>query len=660
MKTPAPSRVQVVVDEINRVHNLKFDFLDSNFFAKRYPQRYQRGEYITLLSNELKTNMMNMYRESNLDEDIVRDLETRGLPPNIVGPFSNTVPASIWLYCRQLHNSHVLIIMDQAPYPNGRYVCDRCLKRKRGRVCCCVICGLDYCESCVADFDASLLKPCQDRDKNNNQEVKENNNRQESKTHDQNKEQQQTEQDKKYEIRRKHFMFRIRTIENKIENATKENQTFAENITGLDSENRYAFESIKATQLELERVRESEADVVDTSIIHSEPQRYDRVRLIFVLQERLGLFQSKMVIRNNKILEKQNAILRNQKLIKSYEENLKDRRAALMAFERAQTRKKRADAVMKRAIKTAVPKTFGAWKRFVDIRKREREICFQCFARMLQIKTSSAFNTWKKLYTDTVTITHAASEVTGAGSQMLVKSHFQREDLRHDVQASLSALAKIKLDLSRVDMSESQVKYMTSSALWDKTDIARRVHADERDVDSAEARLAQADAYLTMGEHERALRVLEQYLKKCKIRGDTQGMGIAYGRMGKVLRDTGEPQKALLCHQRQASLAKECNDVEGMAMSSMHLGQIHVDLGQLRHGLREIEQSVVGWLKLRDRKREAMSYRLLAKVHGLLEEEVNGEATKRYTKMADEIEMSLRKRLRGGVEAVCFVFKGGV
>ena len=248
-------------------------------------------------------------------------------------------------------------------------------------------------------------------------------------------------------------------------------------------------------------------------------------------------------------------------------------------------------------------------------------------------------------------MTHSASEVTGAGSQMLVKSHFQRQDLRHDVQTSLSALAKIKHDLSCVDMSKSQTNYMMSSALWDKTDIARRVNSSYDDADSAEARLAQADAYMSMGEHDRALRVLEQYLKKCRIRGDTQGMGIAYGRMGKILRDTGEPQKALLCHQRQASLAKECNDVEGMATSSMMLGQIHVDLGQLRHGLREIEESVSGWLKLRDRKREAMSYRLLAKVHSLLEEEVNGEAMERYTSMADEIEMSLRKRLRGGVES---------
>ena len=40
-----------------------------------------------------------------------------------------------------------------------------------------------------------------------------------------------------------------------------------------------------------------------------------------------------------------------------------------------------------------------------------------------------------------------------------------------------------------------------------------------------------------------------------------------------------------------------------------------------------------------------------------------GYPKKRYyegCEMADEIEMSLRKRLRGGVEAVCFVFKGGV
>ncbi len=60
----------------------------------------------------------------------------------------------------------------------------------------------------------------------------------------------------------------------------------------------------------------------------------NRVRLIMILQERLGLFQGKMVLRNREILEMQHSIIRNQKLIKSAEENLKNRRAALMSFER--------------------------------------------------------------------------------------------------------------------------------------------------------------------------------------------------------------------------------------------------------------------------------------------------------------------------------------
>eukprot|EP00940_MAST-03C_sp_MAST-3C-sp2_P000037 g37.t1 len=645
--TPPATKLQDIVDELARAHAMQHDFVDSSFFRQEYPQRYTREAYVELLHDELKIVVAERYKSFQPEAEIVDALERRGLSVQAVSAFAESVPTSIWIYCRKLHPAHVLLALSRSPHPNGRYRCDKCGQRKKNVAdYACVICGLDFCKECVSAADATLLASSHAKpallcgaDHRRDQSMT---------TVATTAEAVDDEGDSAYKLRKKQFIFRINKIESSIRNAKETIDRSVREQSHLESENKFVHDDVRDIKLELERVQITNAEYVDTSIAHGEPQRYGRDRLIRILKERLAMFQSGIIQRTQKILSLQRTISECEMKSIALAQDLRERRAALMAFEKEKMRLDRAKRVMARAGTSAMPRAFDTWAQAVREIRRQREICRLCFARIIQYKKFTAFQTWKDLVLSVGHMIHSTKKVTGIGSRMLVKSSHQRQELRDSLQSTLSSLAELKHNIHLADMSANQINRLHSSSLFERTDTSRMM--DNADPKSAEAYLAQADGYLNMKECNKAVRLLEFAVRKFRARGDPAGMGAAYGRMGRAMRMMGNTQKSLLCYQRQANLAKEADDVEGQAVAAMHMGEIHVELGQLRHGLHEVEQSVSGWLKLRDSRREAIAYRTLAKIHRLMNEESSGLSAEKYEKMAVDIETTVTAKLTSGID----------
>ena len=166
--------------------------------------------------------------------------------------------------------------------------------------------------------------------------------------------------------------------------------------------------------------------------------------------------QAAILKRKYAMLDKQRDILAYETGIKKLQRRLQDRRAALLAFETEMVRADRAKQTMLRVGASAVPRVYAAWVQYVAIRHHERELIDRCFSRMQNVKLLSGFITWKKLQMSTHAMMESATAVTGLGSRMLVKSQWQRTDLQGDVQAVLSGLARMKLNMDECEMTQEQ------------------------------------------------------------------------------------------------------------------------------------------------------------------------------------------------------------
>ena len=97
--------------------------------------------------------------------------------------------------------------------------------------------------------------------------------------------------------------------------------------------------------------------------------------------------------------------------------------------------------------------------------------------------------------------------------------------------------------------------------------------------------------YRNTGQPQKALKLFEQAYTIDKELGDQHGMASLLSNMGTIYGDIGQPQKALELYEQAYTIAKEIGDQQSMSVDLSNMGEIYRNTGQPQKALELYEQA---------------------------------------------------------------------
>ncbi len=123
-------------------------------------------------------------------------------------------------------------------------------------------------------------------------------------------------------------------------------------------------------------------------------------------------------------------------------------------------------------------------------------------------------------------------------------------------------------------------------------------------------------AYSYLGDCHRAAAYHEQHLAIARQIGDRQGEGVALGNLGNARMGLGEISGAVKLYQQDLAIAREVGDLVGQGAVLDSLGRAYLHLGDFAHAIECCEQAVTILREIGDRGGEANALMNLGHAHG--------------------------------------------
>ena len=115
------------------------------------------------------------------------------------------------------------------------------------------------------------------------------------------------------------------------------------------------------------------------------------------------------------------------------------------------------------------------------------------------------------------------------------------------------------------------------------------------------------NAYLQLGEPQRAIEYYEQAVAIARETGDRGGEGGALGNLGSAYADLEEPQRAIEYYEQAVAIARETGDRGGEGAALGNLGSAYANLGELQRAIEYYEQHLTIARETGDRRGEGLA-----------------------------------------------------
>ena len=107
------------------------------------------------------------------------------------------------------------------------------------------------------------------------------------------------------------------------------------------------------------------------------------------------------------------------------------------------------------------------------------------------------------------------------------------------------------------------------------------------------------NAYVRVGDFQKAIEYHERHLKISKEVGDRAGEGKAYGNLGNAYHSLGDFQKAIEYHERDLKISKEVGDRAGEGRAYGNLGNAFRNLGDFQRAIQYYKKNVIAFDHIR-------------------------------------------------------------
>lgn len=107
-------------------------------------------------------------------------------------------------------------------------------------------------------------------------------------------------------------------------------------------------------------------------------------------------------------------------------------------------------------------------------------------------------------------------------------------------------------------------------------------------------------AYVSIGEHQHAIKIFEQVLEIARDIKDRSAEGHSLGDLGSTYREMGEPRLAIEYHEQRLAIAQELRDKREEGTALTNLGVSYFDLGERLRAIKFWEQALTIWREIGD------------------------------------------------------------
>jgi Fibronectin type III domain len=279
------------------------------------------------------------------------------------------------------------------------------------------------------------------------------------------------EQEHAADVRRKHYMNRIEALRDKLRVLQEDYEEVCKHRDRLmkllyDADRR---RSMLAAEWEV--VRDFTGLKIDSSVMHGRRQIFDVKELRNLISVELSQLDASCTTLRGLVVESIAQVEKSRKAVMEGEEAVKERRAAMNAFEKEELRKKKINAIIKRIGIDFVSRCFYAWKELVAEDTRVKENTRRILLRWLHHKEAAAFATWK----DAVVFMRKQDKkrekqldqdvkqdrIPGLGSLVLSEAETLRMKLEREAAILHAYVQGVERDLSAIDTSLHQRKLTT-------------------------------------------------------------------------------------------------------------------------------------------------------------------------------------------------------
>jgi len=258
--------------------------------------------------------------------------------------------------------------------------------------------------------------------------------------------------------RREQFEFRIKFLEGKVNDAQDEILRASQRRQQIKHVLISADRRWRLLTAESDRVSVFTGREMDTDVMHGRSQRFTVERLADLLREELSEVERTVQVGKREML----AVLERVKfaeLVKSQQEQLlSERRAAHLAFEKEEVRRKRLMQIHARINQSSVLGCFLYWKGRVARKKKAAEKFHFALLRWVNLGMSRALRRWWKAVEGMRAAERRAAleakdlTITGRGSALLEAALHQRQDALGDATALVAWMRSVEKELDGGDV----------------------------------------------------------------------------------------------------------------------------------------------------------------------------------------------------------------
>jgi len=261
------------------------------------------------------------------------------------------------------------------------------------------------------------------------------------------------------DIRRGQFDTRLATLASRIHEVDVKILRAGERRTQLKHLLVSADRRWRVLLAENEHVKNFKGVTIDSKIMHGRSQRFPVASLRTIMREEMDEVAYALVAGKREMILVAEELVSLRAGKAKIEEQVRERKSAFMAFEKAEARAARASVMVARLGAMALYRCFASWKAGVEARKRARANMVRFVARFENQALASAFSRWAAASrSDSSAIAELAAvkqenRMVGLGSALLIAAEAQRIDASEDAIDLLSWLRRVEGELDAADAS---------------------------------------------------------------------------------------------------------------------------------------------------------------------------------------------------------------
>lgn len=434
-------------------------------------------------------------------------------------------------------------------------------------------------------------------------------------------------------MRRRHFVHKIRKLREATASVESKKSEHVMRRAKLVKEIQEMEHRSHELRLEFDRASAHKGYYLDSKVIHGRTQRFVTAVLCDTITQELERLSAKIYESRQEIVQIYHSIESLKAEKKALEGSIKERQAALLAFEKQASKLERKAKLVENWKRKDLLSAFTCWHSQVLKQKRQRQAANKILRQAMNFQATKGWRKWVDVVRTLSCRELALGQVSGVGSSLLAHVEDERRDLLGELEEVLDDFKSTVSAFNASKVTHRQQEILKSSPYYDKA-----IKAVEQDVEpSLVSSYHQGITYMAQRNYDLALRKFQSYAEAMYSMRKVPEQCRAWLGMARCIEGKRELEKAQVYYDRAKSLARECGAKQLEARAVLGVSRAHVRMCAFKQTLEYADQALQIFEDLKDVSGQAEAFKLLKKGYvGLGDMEKAEDFSKRAQAIEEE------------------------